>query len=74
MIQTQNISIFNIKSITKKQQLRPFILSGILANDQNNLFKANIHKYQGQYNASVNMKYKTTVYYNILQQRQIKSL
>ena len=52
MTWTQNKTTFNNKSITKK--IPPYILSGILAKDQNDPIKANIREYQGQYNTSKN--------------------
>ena len=63
--------MFTNKSMTTKKQLPPYILSGILPKDQNDLIKADVREYQGQYNTSVNIE-KITLYYTILQQRQIK--
>ena len=71
--QTKNKTTFNNKSIIRRQQLLPYILSGILAKDRIDLTKANICEYQRQYNTGLNIKYKTTLYYTILQQRHIKS-
>ena len=44
-----------------------------LAKDHNALIKANICEYQGQYNKNINVKYNKTLFYTILQQRQLKS-